>query len=95
MKGDDIASFFVKDLGLALAPKMCPDQSQALKDVNSCQAFTVGNMYIYIFWTSRFQLLQGMLVQSLAQIFEELNIILKLTPEIEHTLKASNYDAKP
>ena len=25
------------------------------------------------FWTSRFQLLQGMFVQSLAQILEELN----------------------
>ena len=27
----DMARFFVKDLGLALAPKMCPDQSQASK----------------------------------------------------------------
>ena len=37
-----VASFFVKDLGLALAPKMCPDQSQAFKEVNNCQALTVG-----------------------------------------------------
>ena len=44
MEEGDIASFFVKDLliGLALAPKMCPDQSQAFKAVNSSQAFTVG-----------------------------------------------------
>ena len=33
-----IASFFVKDLGLALAPKMCPDQSQA-KEVSNSEAF--------------------------------------------------------
>ena len=42
MKEGDTASFFVKDLGLALAPKMCPDQSQAFKEVNNSQAFTVG-----------------------------------------------------
>ena len=30
----DTARFFVKDLGLAMAPKMCPDQSQAFKEVN-------------------------------------------------------------
>ena len=35
-------TFFVKDLGLALAPTMCPDQSQAVKEVNNSQAFTVG-----------------------------------------------------
>ena len=32
---------FVKDLGLALVPKMCPDKSQAFKEVNNSQAFTV------------------------------------------------------
>ena len=42
MDEDDIASFFVKDLGPALAPKMCPDQSRAFKEVNNSQAFTVG-----------------------------------------------------
>ena len=31
----DIAIFFVKDVGLALAPKMCPDQSQTFKEVNN------------------------------------------------------------
>ena len=34
--------FLVKDLGLALARKMCPDQSQAFKGVNHGQANTVG-----------------------------------------------------
>ena len=42
MEEGDTASFFVKDLGLALAPKMCPDQSQAFKEVNNSRAFTVG-----------------------------------------------------
>ena len=31
--------FSTKDLGLALAPKICPDQSQAFKEVNDSQAF--------------------------------------------------------
>ena len=39
MEEGDIASFFVENLGLALAPKMCPDQSQAFKEVNNSQAF--------------------------------------------------------
>ena len=42
MEEGDKASFFVKDLGLVLAPKMCPDQSQAFKEVKNSQAFTVG-----------------------------------------------------
>ena len=36
------SQLFVKDLGLALAQKMCPDQSQAFKVVYNSQAFTVG-----------------------------------------------------
>ena len=70
MKEGDIASFFVKDLGLALAPKMCPDQSQAFKEVNNREAFTgrkKKKMAHFFFWTSRFQVLQGMFVQSFAQ----------------------------
>ena len=42
MEEGDTVSFFVKDLGLALAPKTCPDQSQAFKEVNISQAFTAG-----------------------------------------------------
>ena len=42
MEEGGIASFFFfKGLGLALAPKMCPDKSQAFKGVNNSQAFTV------------------------------------------------------
>ena len=46
-------------------------------------------------------MLKGMLVQSFAQIFEELtaynrtNITSYATPKVESTLKPSNYDAKP
>ena len=60
---------------MALAPKMCPDKSQAFKEVSSSQAVTVGSKKsepIFFFWTSRFQVLQGMFAQSFAQIFEEL-----------------------
>ena len=43
----DIEPFFsVKDLGLALAPKMCPDQSQTFKEMNNSQAFTAGKKKI-------------------------------------------------
>ena len=70
MEGD-ISSFFMKDLGLALAPKMCPGQSQTFKEVNNSQTFTV-KKYPF-FWTSRFQVLQGMFVQSLAQKLDDLS----------------------
>ena len=39
MEEGDRASFVVKDLGLALAPKICPDRSKAFKEVNNSQAF--------------------------------------------------------
>ena len=67
-----MASSLDKDpkVGLELAPKMCPDQSQAFKEVNNSQAFTVRRNKKKI-WTSRFQVLQGMFAQSFAQIFEE------------------------
>ena len=39
MEEGDIGRFF-KDLGLALAPKMCSDQSQALNEVNNGKAFS-------------------------------------------------------
>ena len=42
MEEGDRASFFVKDIGPALAPKMCPDLSQAFEEVNNSQAFTLG-----------------------------------------------------
>ena len=56
--------------------------------------------YLLFFLTSRFQVLQGMFVQSFAQKYSKnclrrTNIESNLTPEIECTLKPSNYDAKP
>ena len=45
-----IASFFGKVLGLVLAPKMCPHQSQGFKEVNISQAFTVGRRKNAIFF---------------------------------------------
>ena len=67
-----MAIFFVKDLGLALAPKMYPDRSQAFKEVNNSQAFTVGRKKTshFFFWTSRFQVLQDMFVQ-LSRIYSK------------------------
>ena len=44
------ASFSVKDLGLALAPKMCPDQSQAFKEVNNSHAFIAGRKKMALFF---------------------------------------------
>ena len=76
MKEGDIAIFFVKDLGLALAPKMCLDQSQTFKEVNNSQAFIYRRKekkwHLFCQDEPRFQVLQGMFVQSFAQIFEEL-----------------------
>ena len=50
MEKGDIAKFFCKDLALALAPKMCPDQSQAFKEVNNSQAFAVARKKITRFF---------------------------------------------
>ena len=50
----NIASILVKDLGLALAPNMCPDQSQAFKEVNNSQAFQEEeNLYISHFFLNK------------------------------------------
>ena len=81
--------FFVKKdllIGLALAPNMCPDQSQAFEEVNNSQAFSVGRKHFFpIFFfseraASRFskacllnEPFPGMFEQSFAQIFEEQN----------------------
>ena len=81
--------FFVKDLGLELliAPKMCPDQSQAIKEVNNSQTFTVSRCpkaclhKVYRKYSKNW--------------LRETNIKSYLTPKIDSTLKSSNYDAKP
>ena len=81
---------------------MCPEQSQAFKEVNNSQAFTVGLcFYSFFFWTSRFHVHQGVFAQSFAHVFEKLTaynrttIQSHLTPKIESPLKPSNYVAKP
>ena len=64
VEGGDIANFVGQKLRLALPAKICPDQSQAFKEVNNSQAFTVGRILFYLFFfsTSRFQVLQRMFV---------------------------------
>ena len=71
------SQFFVKALELALAPKKCHDQSQTFKEVNNRYPGKHllqedKRMTLFFFWTSRFQVLQGMLVQNFELIFEEL-----------------------
>ena len=44
---------FVKDLKLALALKIRPDQSQAFEEVNNSQAFTVGKKKINTSFSER------------------------------------------
>ena len=64
-----------RDLGLALAPKTCPDHSQASKEAKNSQRFTLRRKKkttSLFFSTSRFQVFQGMVLQSFAQPFEEL-----------------------
>ena len=63
--------FFVKDLGLALALKMCPDQPQAFEEVNKSQAFTVvGRMiFTHFFLNESVPGAPRHVVQSFAQIF--------------------------
>ena len=55
-----IQTFSVKNLGLALAPKMCADQSQAFKKVKNSQAFTV------------YRCSKACSHKTLAQIFEQM-----------------------
>ena len=99
MEGD-IASFFVKDLGWALASKMSRP-SQALKEVNTSQAFTVGRKKTNHFCSdqaaSRFSeaCWYKVLRKYSKNWLRETNIKSYLTPKIDSTLKSSNYDAKP
>ena len=51
---------------------MCPDLSQALKEVNISIYRRKKKNDRFFFLASRFQVLQGMFVQIFAQIFEEL-----------------------
>ena len=68
----DVATFFVQDLGLALAAKTCPHRPQAFKTVNNGQAFPWEEKFDFpvFIWTSRFQVPQGNPTKSFAQMFE-------------------------
>ena len=69
----NISSFFVKDLGLGLPPKLCPDQSQAFKEVNNSQAYRRKKKNVPIFFRNEsFQVLQDTRLHKVAQTFEEL-----------------------
>ena len=72
MEEGDIASFVVKDLGLAPAPKMCPEQSQSFKEVNNIQAFTVGRNKMAPYLLDEPLPGAPRHVQSCAQTFEHL-----------------------
>ena len=45
-----VQNIYVKDLGLALVPKqICPGQSQAFKEVNNSQAFSVRKKMAHVY----------------------------------------------
>ena len=88
---------------MALAPKMSPNQSQAFKQVNSSQAFTVGRKKHEPFFlmdellprASRHACTKFRANIRRTDCVGRTNIKSNLTPKIEYTLKPSNYDAKP
>ena len=97
-----IARFFVKDLGLALAPKVCPDESQASKEVNISQAFTATEeKKISFFFLDEpppgapRHVCTKFSTKYSKNWLRRANIKSGLTPKIQCTLKPSNYDAKP
>ena len=92
--------FFVKDLGLALALKMCPEQSQALNEVNNSQAFTVGRKKWPIVFSGRAgsrcskACLYKVSRKYSKNWLRRTNIKSIWTPRIKYTQKPSIYDAK-
>ena len=98
-EGDIITTFFVKDLGLVLAPKTCPDQSHALKEVNNSRVFTARRKNDTFF-------LNEPLPGAPRQVLTKFSAIIRRTdcvgtikpsylkPKIESTLKPTNSDAK-
>ena len=80
---------------------MCPDQSQAFEEVNNSQAFTVGRKTNDPFLSGRAAsrcskaCLYKVSRKYSKNWLRRTNIKSNLTPEIECTLKPSNYEAKP
>ena len=97
--------FFVKDL-LILRSRSGASSENVSRPITDLQTgqISIGiycrkkNDDPFFFWASRFQVLQGMFVQSFARKIEELrrtNIKSNLTPKLEYVLKPSNYRANP
>ena len=100
VEAGDIAVFFVKELGLALAPKTCPDQSQAFTEVNNNRAFTVGRKKKSFSSRRAASRCSKACLHKVSRKYSEnwllrTNIKSNLTPKIEFTLKPRNHDAKP
>ena len=88
-------------MGLVLAPKMCDDQSQAFKEVNNNQALTVRRKKDTPFFCERGAsrcskaCLYKVSRQYSKNWLRRTNIKSYSTPNIEHTIKPSNYDVRP
>ena len=87
------------DLGLALAPKMCPDQSQTFKEVNNSQAFTIGRKKNSLFCERAASRCSKACFYKVSRKYSKnrlrrTNNKSSLSPKIDFTLKPSN-DAKP
>ena len=70
-------------------PKMCPDQSQAFKDVDNSQAFTISRCSLarHVFKTFIANIRRTDCVRQKHEVI--------FNAQIESTLKPSNYDSKP
>ena len=92
--------FFVKNLGLALAPKMCPDQSQAFKEVNNSQTGRRQKKWPILFSGRPAPRCSKAYLYKVSRKYSKnwlrrINIKSNLTPEFQYTLKPSNNDTKP
>ena len=94
----NIASLFVKGLGLAQAPKMCPDQSKAFKEVNNSQE---GKTKKKLFFSGRAAsrcskaYLYKVSRKYSKNWLRRTHIKSILTSKVEYSLKQSNHDVKP
>ena len=99
--------FFVKDLGLALAPKMRPDRSQTFKEVNNGYPgrhllLEEKKMSHFFCGPAASRCSKVLCLTECRAKFRRtdcvgpiLSIKSNLTPEIEYILNPSNCDAKP
>ena len=76
------SQFFVKDLGLALARKMCPDQSQAFQEVDNVRIFSM----LFSSGRDTFMCSKACFVQNVSRQYSKdwqrrTNIMSNLTPQ--------------